>query len=473
MSLTLRPLPVIAPVVLLLACGSEMTTGDDDDPTTTFDERAGWPAEVRARTAGDGVVNQLPRLRIAEGGEVYALRREKPGWLSYDPRELTSSISRYAADGTLLYAFDGGGDVLVDVVVHPGGQLTTLALRSVPGEDRFHIVLARRQPDGSTMFEQALDDEVSEHDRQFYTVTDSTIESETLPPWIEDGHTVVTGSQWLYFNADYRLSLLDGVLYMTAPVFGLRIYRLSDSLVPVWAQTVVPVSDGWLFASEPQIATDRDGTVWVTSGTDPETARIQEVHFGTAITPRPTTPAALLSRFDATTGQRRENLIVDTPTVVALRVEDGIATVVGRSRIRKFDRPNDTTEWDVFLAHASATEVLDHRLIDVMREDLAYDGAFLDDGRIAVVGTFDFLQVDTNSWVENGSGMVLLLDRDGAPLHVSALRGPRHVEVTACAVAGDTLYVGGKLDSYITHTCDDDRSGKDCHNRAFVGRWTP
>jgi hypothetical protein len=473
MSLTLRALPLIVPVALVLACGSEMTAGGDDDPTTTFGERAGWPAEVRARTVGDGVVNQLPRLRTAEGGEVYALRREKPDWLSYDPREISSSISRYAADGTLLGAFDAGGDVLVDFVVHPGGEITTLALRSVHGENRYHIVLARRRAGGSTVFEHLLDDEVSEHDRQFYTVTESTIESQTLPPWIEDGHTVINGSLWLYFKADYRLSLLDGVLYMTAPVLGLRIYRLSDSLVPVWAQTVVPVSDGWLFASEPQIATDRDGTVWVTSGTDPETARVQELHFGTAISPRPTSAAALLSRFDATTGERREMVVVDTPLIVALRVEDGMATVVGRSRIRKFDRPNDTTEWDVFLAHASATGVLDHRVIDVMREDVAYAGAFLDDGRIAVVGTFDFLQGDTHSWIENGSGMVLLLDPGGTPLHVSALRGPRHVEVNACAVAGGTLYIGGQLDSYITHTCDGDRSGRDCHDRAFVGRWTP
>lgn len=116
------------------------------------------------------------------------------------------------------------------------------------------------------------------------------------------------------------------------------------------------------------------------------------------------------------------------------------------------------------------TGMLDYRSIDVLREDLPYAASVFEDGRIAVVGTFDFLQVDTNSVVENGSGMVVILDREGTPVHTSVLRGPRHVEVTAIAASDDVLYIAGRLDSYITHTCDGDPSGALCYNHAFFGR---
>src|SRR3954470_12459577 len=111
---------------LLIACGAS-----DAVPDERFGPRGGWPDEVAARTVGDGVVSGIARLRTGDDGEAYALRREAPDWLSYEPRSGASFITRHAADGSVLATIDGGGDLLLDFVVHPGGEITTLALRPI------------------------------------------------------------------------------------------------------------------------------------------------------------------------------------------------------------------------------------------------------------------------------------------------------------------------------------------------------
>lgn len=141
----------------VLACSAEAPTQGDD----TFGARDGWPAEVTARTLGDGVVNHVPRLRVGDDGEIDVLRQEDPAFANVDARKVISFITRHATDGRLLATLDGAGDLLLDFVVHPGGDITTLALRSVRGEDRYQIVLARRRGDGTLQLEQFLADEVS------------------------------------------------------------------------------------------------------------------------------------------------------------------------------------------------------------------------------------------------------------------------------------------------------------------------
>src|SRR5262249_51385251 len=119
---------------MVLACGAEPPMVGDGE---TFGARDGWPAEVAARTLGDGVVNHVPRLRVGDDGALYVLRQQDPSFVNVDARNVTSFITRHAADGRVLAAIEGGGDLLLDFVVHPGGDITTVALRSVRGEDRY------------------------------------------------------------------------------------------------------------------------------------------------------------------------------------------------------------------------------------------------------------------------------------------------------------------------------------------------
>jgi hypothetical protein len=53
-----------------------------------------------------------------------------------------------------------------------------------------------------------------------------------------------------------------------------------------------------------------------------------------------------------------------------------------------------------------------------------------DDGSILFAGTNDYLHVDTNSVVEEGSGLLLQVSSAGSVIRDLRLQGPRHVHST-------------------------------------------
>ena len=75
------------------------------------------------------------------------------------------------------------------------------------------------------------------------------------------------------------------------------------------------------------------------------------------------------------------------------------------------------------------------------------------DGSVIVGGRTDYVQVDTNSEVENGKGLLLTLGPDLGRKAVLELPMPRDVQVRAMRVLpGGDLIVAGTRDGPLTHT---------------------
>jgi hypothetical protein len=90
-------------------------------------------------------------------------------------------------------------------------------------------------------------------------------------------------------------------------------------------------------------------------------------------------------------------------------------------------------EWDVLMMRGPVDEsaALEYRTIDLARDDFGWTLAEAPDGRFILGGRTDYVQVDTNSEVENGKGLLLTLGPDLSREAVLELPMPRDVQVRA------------------------------------------
>jgi len=136
-------------------------------------------------------------------------------------------------------------------------------------------------------------------------------------------------------------------------------------------------------------------------------------------------------------------------------------------RITRHDAPNRTMEWDIAMmrGRVDGTSLPEYRTIDLARDDFGWALAAGAGGDLIVGGRTDYVQVDTNSEVENGKGLLLALSPDLARRAVLELAMPRDVQVRALRMLPDgRLLFAGTRDGPLTHT---ERSMT--HNDGFWG----
>jgi len=112
-------------------------------------------------------------------------------------------------------------------------------------------------------------------------------------------------------------------------------------------------------------------------------------------------------------------------------------------------------EWDIAMMRGRVDQAsaLEYRTIDLSRDDFGWAMAAAPDGRLIVGGRTDYLQVDTNSEVENGKGLLLILGPDLTREAVLQLPMPRDVQMRAVHVLPDgDLAFAGTRDGPLTHT---------------------
>ena len=146
---------------------------------------------------------------------------------------------------------------------------------------------------------------------------------------------------------------------------------------------------------------------------------------------------ALVQRFDSGGSFAGARLFggaaIDHPS--AMTVHAGVVLITGAARITKHDTPNQTMEWDIAMMRGRVDEAspLEYRTIDLARDDFGWALAKAPDGRLIVGGRTNYVQVDTNSEVENGKGLLLTLGPDLSRQAVLELPMPRDVQVRALA----------------------------------------
>ena len=249
----------------------------------------------------------------------------------------------------------------------------------------------------------------------------------------------------------------DGLYLLAEWTYGFKLYRLDATDRRVWGVQVMPANIGVAFERSPSLIAHDDDAVYVVTQIFQDDVPIYGEHFGRSALAPLGSYDALVQRFgaDGTFAGARlfGGAAVDHPS--AMTVDGGVVLIAGAARITKHDAPNRTMEWDLAMMRGRVEEdsALEYRTIDLARDDFGWALAQTADGRLIVGGRTDYVQVDTNSEVENGKGLLLTLGQDLSRQAVLALPMPRDVQLRALRLLPDgDVVLAGTRDGPLTHT---------------------
>ncbi len=431
-------------VVLAAACGSSPATVDPVDPVE-LGPATGWPSSVSVRSVPATFRTAIAEIAPGAGGTVWLLRGEvaQPSQLLPSP-----ALEHYAADGPLLRRITFAPHALVSsFVVHPSGELSVFVMRDDDGDtQKYDLHIVRLSEDGDEGTDVGFTELPGPHENLFY---DGSGGVQELPADVP-------------FNLSWMSHVValpdgDGLVVLAEWTYGFKLYRLSPSYEKEWGVQVMPANIGVVFQGYPSLlARDDDGSIYVGTPLFEEDAHIYGEHFGRA----PLVPIGsydtLVQRFDAA-GAWAGVRLFGGPAIdhaSAMTVHGGTVLLAGAARIVKHTDANRTMEWDVMLDRGKLDDAPhDYRTLDLSRDDFAWSLAEAPDGSLVLGGSTDYVQVDTNSQVEDGKGFFLTLGADLAPRPAVLLPGPRDVEVRALAPGRDgAILFAGTRDGPLTHT---------------------
>ena len=431
-------------ILLLLGCGG--TGGKTSSPTeldaVDLGPSPGWPDEISARSVPRSFRTTIIALDVDAGGKVWLLRDEFSGSSTLDS---TPVLERYALTGHLerRVVFPAHAKAS-SFVIHPSGELSVFALRDA-GEFDYALDLVRLSPEGEAVSTTALEELPGPRENLFY----------------DDA-----GVHELPADRPFRLGLISHVvgvadgegLYLLAEwTYGFKLYRLDAGNRRLWGVQVMPANIGTAFQSSPSLVARGEDAIYVATQIFEDDVHIYGEHFGRAALVPLGSYDALVQKFDDDGSFLGARLFggaaVDHPS--AMTVRDGVVVIAGSARITKHDAPNRTMEWDVAMMRGRVDDAStpEYRTFDLSRDDFGWTLAVAPDGRLIVGGRTDYVQVDTNSEVENGKGLVLTLRPDLTRDAALELPLPRDVQVRAARFLPDgNLLLSGTRDGPLTHT---------------------
>jgi hypothetical protein len=428
-------------VLLLAGCGMATSSPQDLD-STDIAPSPGWPDAVVTRSVPASFRTSITALDVDARGKVWLLRDE----LSNPSRlDGTPVLERYAPTGHLerRIAFPPRSKAS-GFVLHPSGALTVFVLRD-DGHQSYSLDLARLSPDGEIVATTALEETPGPRENLFY---DSAGVHE-LP---------IAGPFKLGWNS-HVAGVADGEgLYLVAEwTYGFKLYRMDAAHRRLWGRQVMPANIGMAFELLPSLVARSDDAVYVVTQIFEEDVHIYGEHFGREALVPLGSYDALVQKFAADGTFAGARLFggagVDVPS--AMTVRDGRVLIAGAARIVKHDSANRTMEWDiaVMCGRVDAASPLEYRTIDLARDDFGWALAEAPANRLIVGGRTDYVQVDTNSEVENGKGLLLTLGPDLTEEAVLQLSTPRDVQVRAVrSLPNGDLVLAGTRDGPLTHT---------------------
>ena len=407
-------------VVLLLAgCGgtSGKPTLQGELDSIDLAPSPGWPDAVAVRSVPPSFRTAIRALDVDPRGKVWLLRDEfsNPSQLDGVP-----VLERYAPTGHLerRIVFPARARAS-SFVVHPSGELSVFVLRA-DGDLQYDVELLRLSPGGEALATVPFEEMPGPRENLFY----------------DDGgvHEIPVAGPFKLGLTSHVVGLADGEgLYLLAEwTYGFKLYRLDADYRRIWGVQLMPANIGMAFQTSPSLLARDDNAVYAAMQIFQDDVHIYGEHFGrTALAPLGSYDV-LVQRFDPDGGFGAARLFggpaVDHPSAMA--VHDGVVLVGGAARITKHDAPNRTMEWDIAMMRGRVDEAsaLEYRTIDLARDDFGWALAEAPDGHLVVGGRTDYVQVDTNSEVENGKGLLLTLGPDltppGRPRVADAARRP-------------------------------------------------
>lgn len=444
-------------VLLLAGCG--MTTGKGNSPgeldSIDLASSPGWPDAIAARSVPASFRTTITALDVDPRGRVWLLRDE----LS-NPSQLdgTPVLERYAPTGHLerRIAFPEHSKVS-SFVIHPSGGLSVFVMRDDDGDLQYDLEIVRLSPDGDAVATTTFEEVPGPRENLFYD---------------EAGvHELPVDGPFKLGSTSHVVGVAEGEgLYLLAEwTYGFKLYRLDAANRRVWGAQVMPANISAVFQFSPSLVARDDDAVYVVTQIFQDDVHLYGEHFGRSALAPLGSYDALVQKFDADGTIAGARLFggaaVDHPS--AMTVHGGVVLIAGAARITKHDAPNRTMEWDVVMMRGRVDEAssLEYRTIDLARDDFGWALAQMPDGRLIVGGRTDYVQVDTNSEVENGKGLLLTLGPDLSRQAVLELPLPRDVQVRVARLPPDgDVVVAGTRDGPLTHT-----ESSMTHNDGFWG----
>jgi len=434
-----------AVVLWLSGCGftapqPSVPTGVD---TVELRSAPGWPEAIVVRSVPASFRTSITALEVDPRGKVWLLRDEFSG-----PSQLqgTPVLERYAPSGPLerRVTFPSQSKV-TGFVIHPSGELSVFVLRDDDGDLQYGLEILRLTDEGGAIGTTTFEEVPGPRENLYYD--ESGVHE--LP---------VNGPFTLGFTS-HVVGVADGEgLYLLAEwTYGFKLYRLDPADRRIWGVQVMPANIGMVFQTSPSIVVREGGAIYVATQIFQDDVHIYGEHFGRTPLVALGSYDVLVQRFGSEGGFAGAQLFggppVDLPT--AMTVHDGEILIAGAARVTKHDTPNRTMEWDIAMMRGRVDEgsAQEYRTIDLARDDFGWALAEAPDGHLIVAGRTDYVQVDTNSEVENGKGLLLTLGPDLEREAVVELPMPRDVQVRAARLLPDGgLVVAGMRDGPLTHT---------------------
>ncbi|MCY1079250.1 hypothetical protein [Archangium lansingense] len=421
----------------------------DEVPLT---QREGWPGAVQVRPVGEAFSGDVLQLEADPKGRIWLLRSEKANGSS--SQDAVTTLEVYEADGRRALVLAREEGVLPwRFALHPSGEVTLFEFVKATDARTIRLRLRRLSPEGAVTRERLFEDEGRPEERLYYDLDQReilSISTDTDPRdvWPTPKH------------ARLRAVVLGEEAVFMAMSHGVKLYRLDAELQTRWSSQVMPANywNGLLHSDQEQLAQDEQGNILVAWSMLASQAQAYRLHFGRALHWSGGLRDIVVLRF----GQDGQFQLAQTfgregdeVELAGLAAHRGEVVLGAMENILKSDRPNDTTEWDLVLMRGRMEDgaLSLHRTLDISREDWLHDFRIDAHGHCYFAGTTDFVQADTNSWIEPGKGLLLKTDENGDQLGLLTLTGPRHVEVTHLAFRPDgTIQFGGTSDGPLTHT---------------------
>ena len=437
-----------------------------------------WGDSLPFRRWENGYSNDIQKVQSRDDGTLcYLILREQ----EQSQRWPIESVECIDAEGTVVFQISSTeDDIIKDILISPSGDLYITTLTDAHDESRewgYFLRISQFDRQWQKVEEAILVDSEEPGESAIYDTEDGVL---TIEPFNKslDGKPLILSSGYasLYWANNH--------LHLLAYSYGIKLYRLDQSLTPVWATQVMPQHSALsIFGLSPgtDVTFDEHGNAYVAFDLYLDEYRYYEIHFGQEWEKQvePSNKLDLGVVRVSNSGEHLTGYFVGIPDyseyLVSIEYQNGSLWLASNASVKKFDRENDTLEWDIQLYEINAMDgqYLRHHLLDIEGDDRVSSFALTPDGDFLLSGVIGFHQFDSNSWTRDGKGLLAKVDTQGVITTMKTLENPRNVVINdAIQMSNGSIHFGGIFDGPLTHTCDDDlEEMKMCYYKAMLGEW--
>lgn len=363
-----------------------------------------------------------------------------------------------------------GLGIIKGVIFAPDERIVVAELVETPipmQPIRFFLRISIYSEDGILLAQEILSDPPEQSDLYFYNVLGETVTRNI------DSSLAIADTPTLQESAPLFMQWSHNTLNILTYTYGIKFYRLSDTLENIWDVQVMPAYP-WLWLKPLQVDSSftitPDGETLIAFEISEDDHLILEQHFNRKIDKEHLLTDILVSIYSPT-GTYARSFLLGKPELAEQLTEmyaDNIDIwLFGNVRHKKI---SGATEWDVLQARYTLDkgQELDYNLINIEEGDLVRDVEKTPNGNFIVAGTFGFKQAESNSQVTNGKGFIAEITSDGSIIKQTEMVGPRNNVIHNIIVLDNNrVMFSNSHNGPITHTCDN--NAELCFNQAAIG----